>query len=181
MPGFTPEARLKGGQVTGRQTSRLTREADAALLPIVLLLRQQKLSLRAIAAELDRRGIRPRQGRRWQARQVSRLLARADADGPLTASGVPDAPAWLLDAGKGISATAGMPPAGFKGQLVNGRAGVTALVERCRLAGVLLDCEDGQLTYSLRPYFDAAAVRELIEEVMVCERDLVALLAGEGP
>ncbi len=49
-----------------------------AIIPIVVELRGQGLSLRAIAAELHRRGIRMRHcGTGWSASQVRRMLARA--------------------------------------------------------------------------------------------------------
>lgn len=56
------------------------RQADAAVLPLVLTLHGQGLSLRGIAAALKAAGIPTRQGwPRWHARQVARILERARA------------------------------------------------------------------------------------------------------
>ena len=55
-------------------------EADAEVVPIILELRDQGLSLRAMGAELTGAGIKTRQEyRTWHARQVARILARAAA------------------------------------------------------------------------------------------------------
>ncbi len=75
-----PGVHLKGGQVSAVRNKELADEFYRDIIPVVVDLRRQGLTLRAIAAELDRRGHRTRlayQGQRWNPTQVSRLLARA--------------------------------------------------------------------------------------------------------
>jgi hypothetical protein len=74
---FPPDAHLKGGRNAAIVNRAMARGFYWALIPIVSELRAQGLSLRAIAAELERRGIRTRyMWRRWSANQVRRILAR---------------------------------------------------------------------------------------------------------
>jgi hypothetical protein len=100
MPAFPPGAHQKGGQASAPVNRELAREFYEPIIPIVLELRRQGLSLRQIARELDRRGIRTRQvGKyesfgsdmeiiRWSAQQVRRVLARAaEGSGPADAPG----------------------------------------------------------------------------------------------
>jgi hypothetical protein len=80
MPQFPPGVHLKGGQASVESNRRLAQEFYAPILPVVVELHRQGLSLRAIARELDRRGIKTRleyPGQRWSATQVRRLLIRA--------------------------------------------------------------------------------------------------------
>ncbi|MBI3410366.1 MAG: recombinase family protein [Planctomycetes bacterium] len=99
MPEFPPGVHLKGGQTAAVTHARMAREFYAPIIPVVLELRRQGLSLRAIARELDQRGIRMRQEaeeleycrkfqirqkpmrRPWNASQVRRILARAAREG----------------------------------------------------------------------------------------------------
>ena len=78
MPGFPPGVHLKGGQASVESNRRLAQAFYAPILPVVAELRRQGLSLRAIARELDRRGLKTRQEwDHWSATQVRRVLARA--------------------------------------------------------------------------------------------------------
>jgi hypothetical protein len=78
MPSFPPDAHLKGGAASAPVNVAAAREFYGPLLPVVAELRRQGLSLRAIAAELGRRGIKTRQEwPHWSATQVRRLLTRA--------------------------------------------------------------------------------------------------------
>jgi DNA invertase Pin-like site-specific DNA recombinase len=69
----TPQAARKGSE----RTATVAREANAEATAIASDLHRQGSSLRAIAAELDTRGIATRTGKTWSAMQVSRLLRRA--------------------------------------------------------------------------------------------------------
>jgi hypothetical protein len=77
-----PSARcqnVKGGQVAAVTNRRRAEDFYARITPVVVDLHRQGLSLRQIAAELDRRGVAPRlkrPGQRWSATQVRRVLAR---------------------------------------------------------------------------------------------------------
>ncbi len=80
MPRFPPGVHLVGGRNAAATHAQLAREFYAPILPVVTELRGQGLSLRAIAAELDRRGVKTciqYPGQRWSATQVRRVLARA--------------------------------------------------------------------------------------------------------
>lgn len=78
MPGFPRGVHRIGGQVSAVVNAELAREFYAPVLPIVADLRRQGMSLRAIAAELDRRGLKTRHGwDHWTANQVRRVLIRA--------------------------------------------------------------------------------------------------------
>ena len=99
MPRFPPGVHLIGGRNAAATHVRAAREFYAPIIPLVVELRRQGLSLRAIARELDRREIRTRQvgvhrylgaGRnglrwgkleftRWSATHVRRILARVAA------------------------------------------------------------------------------------------------------
>ena len=71
--------RPKGVDLSGMRahwSERTARFADS-VRPIVTELRGRGLSLRRIAAELNRRGIATCHGRQWRAQQVSRLLQGA--------------------------------------------------------------------------------------------------------
>jgi hypothetical protein len=97
MPSFPPGVHLIGGRNAAPVHAELAREFYAPIIPVVVELHRQGLSLRAIARELDRRGVRTRQvskveflgispegGLRWSDRQwiqwsatqVRRVLAR---------------------------------------------------------------------------------------------------------
>jgi hypothetical protein len=72
-----------GAHLIGGRNAAVTHRRDAEafyrdVVPLVAQLRAEGLSLRAIAAELQRRGASPRYGDRWSASTVRRLLARAD-------------------------------------------------------------------------------------------------------
>src|SRR5947209_7891344 len=55
--GFPPGANVKGGQNAAPRLAELADEFYAPILPIIKELYRQKLSLRAIARELQQRGI----------------------------------------------------------------------------------------------------------------------------
>jgi hypothetical protein len=76
-----PEGVHRKGEAAAAITHReLCRKADAAVAPLIVQLRGQGLSLRAIAAELTRRDIRTRQEyRTWHAWLVARILQRTAA------------------------------------------------------------------------------------------------------
>ena len=89
MPGFPPGAHQKGGQASAPINRELAREFYEPIIPVVVELRKQGLSLRQIARALDARGIKTRQEFiRWSATQVKRVLARAaEGSGPADAPG----------------------------------------------------------------------------------------------
>lgn len=90
MPAFPPGVHLKGGKAGGETLAKLAREFYAPIIPIVQRLREQGLSLRAIARELEKQGIKTQQGwERWNATQVSRILQRSAVNeaAPPTAGG----------------------------------------------------------------------------------------------
>jgi DNA invertase Pin-like site-specific DNA recombinase len=70
---LTHDAGLKGAE----RTATIARQANAEAATIATELRTAGLSLPAIAAELDARGISTRTGCRWNAMGVLRLLRRA--------------------------------------------------------------------------------------------------------
>jgi hypothetical protein len=77
MPSFPPGVHVLGGKNGGKVLARLATEYYRDILPIVAELRRTGLSLRAIASELGRRGIKTRyQNGPWSPVQVNRLLAR---------------------------------------------------------------------------------------------------------
>lgn len=89
-PGFPPGVHLKGGRNAAPVHAEMADAFYAPIFPIVLELRRRGLSLRSIASELDRRGIRTRVGCyyksisskwprviRWSAAQVRRVLIRS--------------------------------------------------------------------------------------------------------
>jgi hypothetical protein len=85
MPAFPPGVHLKGGRAAAPVHAASAREFYAPLIPIVLDLHQQGLSLREIATELEERGIKPRLNYltgTWAAAQVRRVLMRAAAMTP---------------------------------------------------------------------------------------------------
>ena len=61
MKRFLPAVHLKGGQTSAVVHAKAAREFYAPILPIVAELRRKGLSLRAIARELERLGIKTRQ------------------------------------------------------------------------------------------------------------------------
>jgi len=78
MPQFPPDACRRGGQNAAPVNREMAREFYTPLIPIVLDLHCQGLSLRAIARELEQRGIKTRQEwKHWSATQIRRILARA--------------------------------------------------------------------------------------------------------
>jgi hypothetical protein len=78
MPAFPPSAAQKGAANSAPVHRAAAVEFCAPLLPLVIELRQRGLSLRAIARELQQRGIKTRQEwPHWSATQVRRLLGRA--------------------------------------------------------------------------------------------------------
>lgn len=78
MAGFPPGAHRIGGAAAAQVNAELAAAFYGPLVPLVVELRRQGLSLRAIAAELERRGLPTRQGfRRWSPVAVNRVLARA--------------------------------------------------------------------------------------------------------
>jgi len=78
MPKFPPGASSKGSRAAAAAHTRLARKFYAALRPILLELRGKGMSIRAIAAELERRQIRTRHGfARWHANSVHRAILQA--------------------------------------------------------------------------------------------------------
>jgi len=78
MPSFPPDACHLGGRNAAPVNREMAREFYAPIIPIVLELRQQRLSLRAIARELVRRGIAARQRSEcWGVTTIRRILERA--------------------------------------------------------------------------------------------------------
>src|SRR5947209_16756432 len=81
MPSFPAGAHLAGGRNAAASNRTAAAEFYAPLVPLVVELRRQGLSLRRIAGELGHRGIPTRHGfGRWHARQVARILGRAAAE-----------------------------------------------------------------------------------------------------
>ena len=77
MPRFPAGVHLQGGRNAAPVHREAAREFYAPLVPVVAELRRQGLSLRAIARELERRGLKTRQEwPHWSATQVRRILAR---------------------------------------------------------------------------------------------------------
>jgi hypothetical protein len=82
MPSFPPGVHLKGGRNAAPVLARLAREFYEPIIPVVAELRNQGLSLRAIARELEKRGIKARfYEDSWSATQVRRVLLRAAEQG----------------------------------------------------------------------------------------------------
>jgi hypothetical protein len=80
---FPPGVHAKGGAASAPVNRALAEEFYAPLLEPVAELRRQGMSLRQIARELERRGIKSRQEwRHWSATSVRRILARAAAAEP---------------------------------------------------------------------------------------------------
>jgi DNA invertase Pin-like site-specific DNA recombinase len=77
VPSLTPEARRKGAKLGSEANRRNAVEAYADLLPFVRKLRDQGLSLRAIAARLNADGHATARDKAWTAVQVSLVLRRA--------------------------------------------------------------------------------------------------------
>jgi DNA invertase Pin-like site-specific DNA recombinase len=73
--------RTEAGKLGQRKAAQLSRQraaiADASVVGPIRELREEGRSLRAVAAELNRRGFVTRTGRDWSARQVQRVLDRA--------------------------------------------------------------------------------------------------------
>ncbi len=72
---------LKGGAASAPLNRLRAERHYAPLVPIVAELRRQGMSLRQIARELERRGIKTRQEwTRWHANQVRRILGRVGGE-----------------------------------------------------------------------------------------------------
>ncbi len=81
MPRFPKGAHIKGGRASAEVHRANARAFYGPLSPMLLELRAQGLSLRAIAQELDRLGIKTRYGAgAWTAMQVKRVLSRLQRD-----------------------------------------------------------------------------------------------------
>lgn len=79
MGSPTPE---RGGAARGAQIAAEREARDAVLLPVIReILASGITSVRAVAAELNRRGIKPARGEAWSAGAVHGLLHRARAVG----------------------------------------------------------------------------------------------------
>jgi hypothetical protein len=79
MPGFPVGVHLIGERNSGQVNRALADGHYGPIVPVVAELRRQGLSLRRIAGELEKRGVPTRQGfGRWHARQVARILDRAE-------------------------------------------------------------------------------------------------------
>ncbi|HEY1978217.1 MAG TPA: recombinase family protein [Candidatus Baltobacteraceae bacterium] len=68
---------VDAGQRGAARTAKLARDSYVDVLPLVQELRAKGLSLQAIGAELDARGIFTRNGRSWNPMQVARVLRYA--------------------------------------------------------------------------------------------------------
>jgi hypothetical protein len=80
VPQFPPGSHPRGGQAAAPVNRVAAARFYDSLMPLVPDLRRQGMSLRAIARELDRRGIRTRMELpHWSATQVARVLARGEA------------------------------------------------------------------------------------------------------
>ncbi len=78
VPSFPTGVHWIGGRNSAPVNRALADDHYSPILPTVSDLRRQGLSLRAIARELERRGLPTRHGfGRWHARQVARILTRA--------------------------------------------------------------------------------------------------------
>jgi DNA invertase Pin-like site-specific DNA recombinase len=73
-PGLTREARLEGVRAAAEAAAVGKRSAYADLLPEVVALRAEGLSLREIARRLDEAGHTTRGGKPWNPQQVNRVL-----------------------------------------------------------------------------------------------------------
>jgi hypothetical protein len=94
MPAFPADAHLKGGRNAAPVLAALAREFYEPIIPIVMELRRQGLSLRAIARELEQRGIKPRyEFPRWSAAQVRRVVLRGSQQAAAPTSPTQAAPA----------------------------------------------------------------------------------------
>lgn len=71
---LTDEAVQKGAIASGKRTSALAREENAKAATVIRELQAQDMSLRAIAAELNRRGVKTRAKGQWSHVQVARIL-----------------------------------------------------------------------------------------------------------
>jgi hypothetical protein len=79
MPGFAPEVARRGCIAAAQENRRLRQEHDASLLPVIVELRAQGMSLQEIGTQLTLRGFVTRQGLHyWDRRQVLRILRRAE-------------------------------------------------------------------------------------------------------
>jgi hypothetical protein len=76
MPTFPAGAHVKGGQNAAPVHAAAADAFYRDVLPLMISLRSQGLSLRAIADELTQRGIKARK-KQWSAAQVLRVLRRA--------------------------------------------------------------------------------------------------------
>jgi DNA invertase Pin-like site-specific DNA recombinase len=76
---LTQEARVLGARKAGLAVSKAAGEAYADLVPLLVGLRAEGLSLRAIAGRLNAEGQTTRHGRPWNQVQVARVLGRAEA------------------------------------------------------------------------------------------------------
>jgi DNA invertase Pin-like site-specific DNA recombinase len=76
---LTQENRQKGAATSGGRTAQLAREFNVEATAIARELHRHGMALRAIAAELDVRGLSTRTGQPWSHVQVRRLLQRAAA------------------------------------------------------------------------------------------------------
>jgi DNA invertase Pin-like site-specific DNA recombinase len=74
---LTKEHRQKGAATSGARAAQLARDFNAEASTIARELHRQGMALRAIATELDSRGVPTRTGQPWSHVQVRRLLQRA--------------------------------------------------------------------------------------------------------
>ena len=76
---LTDEARQKGAHNAGLAVAKAAAEAYADLLPKMVELKADGLSLQAIADKLNREGHTTRRGKPWNPVQVGRVLERASS------------------------------------------------------------------------------------------------------
>ena len=79
---LTAAARQQGARAGADAWSSATAEAYADLLPSLVAMKEDGLSLRAIAKRLNEQGHRTRRSSTWNAKQVSRVFAYLDSANP---------------------------------------------------------------------------------------------------
>jgi hypothetical protein len=86
---FRPGVHTKGGRHAAIAHTGRAADFYAPLIPVIAELHRKGLSLRDIAGELERLGIRPRYNRRptWGPAQVRRILERAASARPANVEG----------------------------------------------------------------------------------------------
>jgi hypothetical protein len=98
MGALRPYVWADGGRKAAPVLAAMARDFYAPIIPVVVELRRRGLSLRAIATELQRQGIKTRYQCRggWSAAQVRRVLIRAEqASEDVTPTTKPHIRLWI--------------------------------------------------------------------------------------